>query len=464
MQAQGSEGRIVIAEENTFKVVPELVIEDCEDIWNEYVDADVTAELDAADKKVGAGSCKLTMVAAVGVEILASEVIAIASLAAYTHITAWVKSSIALAAGDLQLLLDDTALCASPLETLNLPAVPVADVWTPVSMALANPATDLVLISIALKQAVDKGAFVFHIDDIRAIKGGMYLPFISETIRMSRDLGSSNVIRSSRNPNKPSRRAYQTGGDIVTELNPFMGRLFKHLLGAYTRSGEGPYIHLFKIGSLPAGLQVEKQFSDIGQYLRYNGCKINSMKVEVKDAGELQTTFNLPGAKETVATLPHDGSPTDFGHNPFDSYEAVIKQGGVEMTNCILSNFTTSNNIDTGVPSPIGSMGEKASLPAGKVKVDGQVTVLFENMTLYNLAVAHTETSLQIILTKGSGDGTAGNEKCTFNFDEIVFKPQAPVISGPTGVVAELPFEAYYDNDADASALWIELKNAQANL
>ncbi len=463
-QAQGSEARLVIAEEIAFKSVPELVVENCEDAWNEYVSASVTAELDVADKKVGSGSAKFTMVDGAGVEILASEAIVIASLANYTHIVGWAKSSIALAANDLQLLLDDTALCASPLETLNIPAL-VANAWTQIKMALANPATDLTLISIGLKQAVDKGAFIFHLDDIRAIKDGMYVPFLSESMRMSRNFTSSNVIRSSRNPNRPSRGNQEVAGDINVELNPWMGRFFKHALGSYTRAGGGPYTHTFKIGSLPAGLQVEKQFTDLPQYIRYNGCKVASHKATIKAEGPLEGSFSLMGAKEAVANpvQPHDPNPTDFGHNPFDGFEAVINQGGVALGVATEASFEVNNNLDGSI-FVIGGAGERYSMPAGIVKVSGKLTALFEDMTLYNLAVGHTETSLQIVLTKGVGDGTAGNEKLTYNFDEIVFRPQAPVISGPKGVMVELEFEAYYDNDADASALWIELKNAQANL
>lgn len=224
-------------------------------------------------------------------EILASEVISVASLAGYTHIGMWVKSTVALSAADLQLLLDEHTLCASPLETLNVPAV-AANTWTWVKMALANPATDLLLISVGIKQAVDKGAFVLNIDDVRAITDGLYVPFLNETLRMSRNLVTSQIIRSSRNPNKPVRGNYEIGGDIVTELDPYMGRFFKHLLGSHTYIGSSsPYTHTFKCGSLPVGLQIEKQFPDIVQYLRYNGCKINSFKLDInaEDApGDLQ--------------------------------------------------------------------------------------------------------------------------------------------------------------------------------
>jgi hypothetical protein len=123
-----------------------------------------------------------------------------------------------------------------------------------------------------------------------------------------------------------------------------------------------------------------------------------------------------------------------------------------------------SNEVDTGAPRPIGSMGELASLPSGIVKLEGQLTAMFENSTLYALALAGTETYLSIVLTKGTGAGTAGNEKITFTFDEIAFKPKSPDIPGPKGILVVLGFVAYYDNGANASALTIELMNAQANL
>jgi len=462
MQAQGSEARLVIAEELVFKSPPELVVENCEDAWDETTYTGVTSTLDNADFKVGAGSAKLTMAAGAGIGVLGSEVISIASLANYTHIGLWLKSSIALNANDIQLLLDNSAQCATPLETLNIPAL-AAGVWTWVKLTLANPATDLVLISVGIKQTVDKDVFILNIDDVRAIKDGMYLPFLTESLRLSRSFTQSNVIRSSRNPNRPARGNQEVAGDISTELDPWVGRLFKHLLGSYARTGANPYTHTFKIGSLPTGLQIEKQFTDITQYIRYNGCRINSHKATIKAEGPLEGSFNFMGAKETVATLPHDGAPTDFGHSPFDGFEAVINRGGSPLGVATEASFDVTNNLDGSI-FVIGGAGERYSIPAGKVKVSGKLTALFEDMVLYNLAVANTETTLQIVLTKGTGAGTAGNEKLTYNFDEVVFRPQAPVIAGDKGIMVELEFEAYYDNDADASALWIELMNAQALL
>ena len=77
---------------------------------------------------------------------------------------------------------------------------------------------------------------------------------------------------------------------------------------------------------------------------------------------------------------------------------------------------------------------------------------------LYALAVANTETTLALHFTKGAGTGaTAGNEKMSFYMDEMKFSPNSPVISGPTGLLVELGFEAYLNVDADASALRVVL-------
>jgi hypothetical protein len=146
------------------------VIEDCEDAWDEQAVANVTATADAVTYKVGSKSAKFAIGAAVAAgTIIGSEAISSANLSQYTHIYAWLYSDVALDAGDLQLLLDNTAQCASPLETINIPAIPV-NTWTRIRVPLANPDQDLAIISIGIKMVVDKGAFNLFVDDVNAVK------------------------------------------------------------------------------------------------------------------------------------------------------------------------------------------------------------------------------------------------------------------------------------------------------
>jgi hypothetical protein len=71
----------------------------------------------------------------------------------------------------LAILLDDSASCASPLETLSVPALS-ADTWTYVRIALANPELDTAIISIGLKYGItsDFGACQIRIDDIKVVE------------------------------------------------------------------------------------------------------------------------------------------------------------------------------------------------------------------------------------------------------------------------------------------------------
>jgi len=147
-----------------------LVVEDCEDDWDELgAVAGVTNSLDNVDYKVGTQCLKMDITGAVAAgTILATEVIA-KDLETYTHLEFWIKSSVATAAGDLQVLLDDTAKCVSVLETLNVPAL-TANVWRHCRVALANPQLDIALISIGLKYTVDIGACTIRIDDFVGVR------------------------------------------------------------------------------------------------------------------------------------------------------------------------------------------------------------------------------------------------------------------------------------------------------
>jgi hypothetical protein len=466
MQAQGSEGQILIGEELTFKSTPSLEIHTCEAAWDELVDGDATVTADAAVFKVGTKSCKAAIAAPMSAgDIICTDSFAAKDLSLYKYLAFWVRSSVVLSAGDIQVLLDETAQCASPLETLDVPAVPTVDTWQYCKVAMVAPASCTAIISIGLKLAVDKAAMDFYIDGIVGLSGeALILPFISEGLKVSKNLISSNVIRSSRQPQRPSRGNKEVAGDIQIEYNPYMQRILKHALGSYSVAGAGaPYTHTFTIGTLPTALIIEKGFTDIAQYFRYNGCRINSLSMDIKPEGAITGSIGIMGAKETIDTLPYDSDPVDYGHIQFEGFDITITEGVTALGTATAINFTLENNLDGSV-FVLDGTGERYSMPSGKAKVTGKLTALFEDTTLYNKGVNNTETALVITLTKGTGAGTAGNEKLTIHMDEMIFKQDSPVISGPTGVVLDLSFEAYYDNGAGVSALWMELLNAEADL
>ena len=140
----------------------------CATTFDEATDGDFTQALDTKDKKQGAQSLKLTIAAGASAGDFVSDSITSKDISGYDTIEMWVKSTVATSAGNLKLLLDDSASCASPIETLSIPALS-ADTWTFVRMTLANPETDTAIISVGLEYDSDLGACTVWIDDIVAV-------------------------------------------------------------------------------------------------------------------------------------------------------------------------------------------------------------------------------------------------------------------------------------------------------
>lgn len=139
-------------------------LSDCESAWT--AGSNVVASLDAIDFKQGTKSVKLTVASgATANQILGYVAITSKDLRGKTKVGLWIKSDIALSAGDIKLQLDDTAALASPIESISIPALE-ANKWTKVYLTLANQNLDSAIISVGLYQVVDKGAFNIWIDDI----------------------------------------------------------------------------------------------------------------------------------------------------------------------------------------------------------------------------------------------------------------------------------------------------------
>lgn len=141
-----------------------IVIDSCDAAWT--AGSNVTATNDTGDKKEGTGSVKLAVAAgAIASQILGYKAVTSFSLVGKTMIGLWIKSSISLNSGDLKYQLDDTAALASPIESINIPAI-AANTWTKIYLPLAVPGSDTAIISHGIYQVVDKGAFNLWIDDI----------------------------------------------------------------------------------------------------------------------------------------------------------------------------------------------------------------------------------------------------------------------------------------------------------
>lgn len=141
------------------------LIFNCNTAFDEQVIANVTAATDTTVKKKGTASSKFTIAAGFTTGIIGSKAITSFDMSLATQIRFWVRSSVTANAGDIKLLIDNTANCASPLETLTVGAL-VADEWAQKTISLSTPANLTAVISLGLQLDVDLGAQTIYIDDI----------------------------------------------------------------------------------------------------------------------------------------------------------------------------------------------------------------------------------------------------------------------------------------------------------
>lgn len=290
------------------------------------------------------------------------------------------------------------------------------------------------------------------------------LPILSSGVTTKRELFKSNIIRSTRNATKPKRGKIDISGSISTELNPFMGTILKHLVGnSVVTTGAGPYVHTGKVGALPIGLTMEDGYSDLGHYILRNGNKFNKGSFEFNSDGVIPFALDILGASRTINAASFDATPLDLGHDPFEGAEMSIAEGGVSIAYVEQVKIDIENNLDGGV-YVIGGGGKRREIPEGATLVSGTLTALFESVALLNKAIAYTESSLKITLSRGDGLGSAGNESLELFVPELIFEENDPGIPGPEGVKIELPFAAYYENAAAATSFQWILKNSQATV
>ena len=144
-------------------------IHNCNTAWDEKgTVANVTTTTDDKDYAEGNRSNKhAILVGASAGLIVASDDISSLDLSGYDTVEFWIKSTVALTAGQLRLRLSASASAAATTEELAIPATS-AGTWTRHQVALANPQSDTAIISVGLIHTSDIGAATVWLDEVRA--------------------------------------------------------------------------------------------------------------------------------------------------------------------------------------------------------------------------------------------------------------------------------------------------------
>ena len=129
--------------------------------------ANVTVATDSNDRKEGTASTDLVIAAGFTTGTVASDDITSVDISTHYSARLWIKSTGAHAANVFQLIIDDTAGCTSPLESMNLPAL-TAGTWTQALVKLADASLLTGVQCVGIAAASDPGTVTLTVDLVEA--------------------------------------------------------------------------------------------------------------------------------------------------------------------------------------------------------------------------------------------------------------------------------------------------------
>ena len=291
-----------------------------------------------------------------------------------------------------------------------------------------------------------------------ATKGGLILPFNSLSLGASQAQNETNTMTGRRDKTEPIIGNVDVSGDAEVPMDvEAIGYWLKALFGAPTTTdnADGTYTHVYKISDTQPSLVVEKGFTDISEYLKYNGVKVGEFSFSFGGDGELTASLNLTGAKETEDTVEYDSSAVQVPLVRFQNFQASVEEGGSPIAIVTQGSVNIEAGLDTGQYA-VGSQGERVSIPEGQMNISGSITSFFEDNSLLNKAVNSAESSLKVKFTNGVNI-------LEFFIPELKYERTSPAADGPTGIVLQTPFRAYYNDSAENSSIVVSLTNETAS-
>lgn len=292
--------------------------------------------------------------------------------------------------------------------------------------------------------------------DVGGSPAGELLYFTSFGLQPAQGRSVSNILAGFRGRTKGTLGQKTVAGAIATELSAeSLCFLLKHLVGTPTTTGTGPYTHAFEVGdgakAIPPGATFEVDYGSAiigaGRYMRYKGCRVNQATFTFRPDGPIAASFDVLGADwDGTQTSPLDATLTDTGHNSFSAtHIAVALSDGSTVDVCFNQLTLVWNNDLDDSQYCISAGGIRDAIDEGFVSITGQVTALFDNAALLNKIQADTSMSLVITVQRGTGDGSAGNEKVVFTVPKVAFDVTAPPVNGPRGLTLQANWSAHRD-------------------
>lgn len=286
-------------------------------------------------------------------------------------------------------------------------------------------------------------------------KKGYVLPIIKNEIELKQTQITSDTITGNRNDVMSALGRISVEGTVTVPADyRAIGYWLRGQFGGPTTTGTAaPYSHAFGVVDNQPSMIIDKAFPDLGQYLRYHGCKINTSKWSFGDDKEMTVELAVIGALRETATEAYNASATSIVGLPISQNHTYVKIGGTASSIISNGDFTLDSQLDADKGYTVGSNGIRTDVIEGIMKASGNIEALFTDTSFLTLADTNAKTSLEIGFQMNASTSLA------FLFPEVQIEPHDVPIDGPGGVSAKFAWKAFLQSDSKKSLVQITLKN-----
>ncbi len=258
------------------------------------------------------------------------------------------------------------------------------------------------------------------------------LRYKSTTLALTKNTLQSEELRADRQIAELRHGTIQVGGDIQGELSyGAYDDLFAAALGgAWTDD-------VLDAGIARASFTIERQFADIGQYLRYTGCEINGLHFDVQPGAIASVGFDVVGQASVAAAAAITGATYAAATTarPMDALSGAVKEGGQLLAVVTELKLDLANGIE---PRFVVGSAQTLEPSIGDSDLTGTLTAYFQDASLLAKFIEETESSLELSISDGANS-------------YALLLPRIKYTGGQSDVTSDgpvslsLPFQALYD-------------------
>ena len=189
-------------------------------------------------------------------------------------------------------------------------------------------------------------------------------------------------------------------------------------------------------GHTDDSFSIEHYFADLAQSELFTGCKVNQLDISLPATGMSTIGIGILGKGVTAAASAYYTSPSaETTTSLLTGVSGKLRVGGADVANVTAANLSIQAGLS---PAEVVGSNDIGAVFPGRVRVSGEFSAYFEDVTMRDAFINETEIALHLLLTTGSAA----------NADFLNFVLPRLKLSGATkddgekGLIQTIPFTA----------------------